>query len=87
MPPLVHLLITSQDNIVLGNAAQALRNMARDEGSRDRIISDGAVGCLVQLCSRALATRVFANSAEALVNLALHTPAARRLVEEGGQCT
>jgi hypothetical protein len=57
--------------------------MARDEGSRERIISDGAVGCLVQLCSRVLATRVFANAAEALTNLALHTSAARRLVEEG----
>ena len=35
---------------MLGNAAAALRNLARDEGSRPQLVQEGAVGPLVALC-------------------------------------
>ena len=42
---------SASDSQVLGNAAAALRNLARDEASRPRIVQEGAVGPLVQVRS------------------------------------
>jgi hypothetical protein len=69
--PLIQLCSMATDVSVLGNAAHALRVMARHEGSRPLLIAKGAVLALMQLCTKSADVRVLGNAAAALANLAL----------------
>ena len=68
---------------MLGNAALALVNLARHEGSGPQIVEGGAVGPMVQLCQSTTDSKVLSFTTQALANLALHVGSRATITEEG----
>jgi hypothetical protein len=87
--PLVYLCMSSKNVRVLGNAAGALVNLARDKKCVSAIVKAGGLQPLVALCKggdegQVRDEVVLSNAAQALVNIASDEASRKEVMSEGG---